>query len=207
MPLKCILPVCYAAPITHWAVMVQHHSLMWEVHENYPKQTFRNRIYIHGANGAMMLSIPIKHLGSNGHQSYKKVQIDNRFDWQRNHWKSIQTAYRSSPFFEFYEDEIRPFFTTSYVSLFDFNVHFMMLIAQFIGVHLEFNRTFEYLKNYDNHLDYRSWANPKKQKKYDLPSYIQTFGDKNGFLPNLSILDLIFHEGPQTKNYLTKIIL
>ena len=103
----------YGGSITLWAYMVQATHVILEKHDHYQKQTQRNRLYIHGANGKLLLSIPVKHLGKEGHQHYKDVQIDNSFSWQGQHWKSLEAAYRSSPYFEFYEDEIEFIITIS----------------------------------------------------------------------------------------------
>ena len=92
--------------INLWSFMTTAKTLIIEQHDYYQKQTFRNRTYIHGANGKLLLTIPVKHLGEIGHQYYQTVEIENSFNWQKQHWKSIQSAYRSSPYFEFYEDNL-----------------------------------------------------------------------------------------------------
>ena len=88
-----LLPIAYAGPISHWIPICKEQAIVWEVEDNYQKQTYRNRMEIHAANGKLMLSIPIKHLGYDGHQKYKDVSIANTFPWQRKHWLSIKTAY------------------------------------------------------------------------------------------------------------------
>ena len=116
-----LLPLAYAGPIAHWIPICKQQPILWEVEDFYQKQTYRNRMEIHAANGKLMLSIPIQHLGYDGRQNYKDVQIANEFPWQRNHWLSLKTAYQSSPFFEYYEDDIAPLYQTPYKSLISFN--------------------------------------------------------------------------------------
>ena len=192
-----LLPLAYAGPIAHWIPICKQQPILWEAEDFYQKQTYRNRMEIHAANGKLMLSIPIQHLGYDGRQNYKDVQIANEFPWQRNHWLSLKTAYQSSPFFEYYEDDIAPIYQTSYKSLFVFNKQVMETISELLQIQAPKETTSTYEKNSPHH-DLRKLIDAKTVKTTAVLEYTQVFSDKNGFIPNLSILDLLFNMGPQT---------
>lgn len=110
---EILLHIPYFGPVSHFREIVKPGLIWFENEDNYQKQTYRNRTYIYGANGKLILNIPIKHLNAPGvkqHQKYKDVRIENDFKWQKQHWKSLKSAYQTSPFFEFYEDDIAPLF-------------------------------------------------------------------------------------------------
>ena len=192
-----LLPLAYAGPISHWVPICKQQPILWEVEDFYQKQTYRNRMEIHAANGKLMLSIPIQHLGYDGHQNYKDVQIANEFPWQRSHWLSLKTAYQSSPFFEYYEDDIAPLYQTPYKSLFAFNKQVMETICELLQIQAPQETTKTYEKDSPHH-DLRHLIDSKMAKTTSVLEYTQVFGDKNGFIPNLSILDLLFNMGPET---------
>lgn len=198
-----LAPLAYGGSITQWAYLAQAKSIILERHDHYQKQTFRNRLYIHGANGKLMLTIPIKHLRKEGYQDYKDVRIDNAFPWQTQHWKSLQTAYRSSPYFEFYEDAISPLYKEEFEGLYTFNKTLFEVIKGLLGINTTPTFTSEYSQN-PKQLDVRELLNVKKQEYSITIKYTQVFGDKNGFIPNLSVLDLLFNLGPESLSALTK---
>lgn len=193
-----LLPIAYAAPLAYWVPIAKGAHIVWEIHDHYEKQTYRNRTYIHAANGKQLLSIPIKHLGHEGHQRYSDVEIANEFAWQKQHWKSIQTAYRSSPFFEYYEDDISPLYLKPYEKLMDFNTLVNRTIARLLDIPYPEETSQSFVKKSQIETDARSWANAKIPLPIETPQYTQVFSDKNGFIPNLSIFDLLFNEGPQS---------
>ncbi|THD66586.1 hypothetical protein E7Z59_12395 [Robertkochia marina] len=202
--MKSLLHPTYFPNISHFAIMAQG-AFIFEKEDNYQKQTYRNRMYIYSANGIQMLSVPVKHLGgAEGHQKYKAVIIEDNFDWKKQHWKSIQTSYRTSPFFEFYEDEIAPFFHKKHESLYDMNLESAALISDILQLDIAFEFTSEYEKNPEAYNDLRPLANAKKQAHLIPEEYTQVFSEKHGYIPNLSILDLLFNEGPNTLNYLER---
>ena len=192
-----LLPLAYAGPIAHWVPICKQQSIIWEVQDFYHKQTYRNRMEIHAANGKLMLSIPIQHLGYEGHQYYKDVQIANEFTWQRNHWLSLKTAYQSSPFFEYYEDDIAPLYQKPFKSLLVFNKKVMETICELLQLQAPQETTKTYEKDSPHH-DLRHLIDAKNAKPTTIYEYIQVFSEKNGIISNLSILDILFNMGPET---------
>ena len=192
-----LLPLAYAGPISHWVHICKQQPILLEVEDFYQKQTYRNRMEIHAANGKLMLSIPIQHLGYDGHQNYKDVQIANEFPWRRNHWLSLKTAYQSSPFFEYYEDDIAPLYQDRFESLLAFNIQVMKTICELLQIQAPQETTKTYQKDSPHH-DLRHLIDTKTTKATTACEYTQVFSDKNGFIPDLSILDLLFNNGPET---------
>lgn len=202
--MKSLLHPTYFPNIAHFSIMAKG-GFVFEKEDNYQKQTYRNRVYIYSANGMQMLSVPVKHLGgAEGHQKYKEVIIEDNFDWKKQHWKSIQTSYRTSPFFEFYEDEIAPFFKKKHDTLYDMNLESATLIAELLQMDLPLEFTSGYEKEPEAYKDMRPLVNSKQQPYFRPEAYTQVFSEKHGYLPNLSILDLLFNEGPNTLNYLER---
>lgn len=192
-----VAPLAYGGSITLWAYIARSFSVVLEKHDHYQKQTQRNRLNIHGANGKLMLSIPVKHLGKEGHQNYKEVLIDNQFSWQAHHWKSLQAAYRSSPYFEFYEDEIAFLYQEHFTHLYAFNHAFFQVLQNLIGLTTKVSFTESYQKDVAA-LDLRKLQEVKKNQVAVELTYAQVFDTKNGFIPNLSVLDLVFNQGPES---------
>jgi len=199
--MKLIHPSYFPNILTFSYIM--HHDICWEVEDNYQKQTYRNRTYICTDRGKHILSIPIVHVGkANGRQKYKDVALDNSYPWQRQHWRTLETAYRTSPFFEFYEDDIKPLYTETFDGLLDFNLKTIETIFECLQLEMPQTKTEEFEENPIQHEDYRSLISAKLKTKLDIEPYVQVFGDRNSFIPNLSILDLLFNVGPNTVNYL-----
>ncbi len=192
----------YFGSIAQYIHMAQSDAMMFEDCDNYQKQTYRNRMYIYGANGKLLLTIPIKHTGTKERQLYKEVRIENEFRWQLLHWRSLETAYRTSPFFEFYEDEFAPLFEKKKDFLIDFNYECMQTVWDCLQLDIPYSKTTRFEKDPTGLKDYRSLINAKKEHISSMPSYIQVFSDKFGFVPNLSILDLLFNEGTNALTYL-----
>ncbi|WP_340199132.1 WbqC family protein [Ascidiimonas sp. W6] len=198
-----LLHPAYFPSVASFAAIVQAETLLFEAMDNYQKQTYRNRFYIYASDGKQTLTVPIKHSRSTAKQKYKDVLIENNFNWQKQHWRTLETAYRTSPFFEFYEDEISPLFQEVHTSLYELNLKSIQLICDCMQFDLSFNRTKEYLKNYSKDLnDYRYLIHAKQPLPFELTAYTQVFGEKYGYLKNLSILDLLFNEGPQALDFL-----
>jgi hypothetical protein len=182
--------------------MAQSEEIVFEMDDNFQKQTNRNRTYIYSPNGIQLLNIPVKH-SKQVHQKTKDVKIENDFDWQKQHFKSLEAAYRSSPFFEYFEDDILPIFEKKYTFLMDLNFETMNIVSKFLRMKLEYETTREYFQEVDSSaiLDYRILADGKKDSS-QFEEYPQVFEEKKGFLNNLSVLDLLFNEGKFALDYL-----
>ena len=205
--MKQLIHPAYFPGILSYSLMTSGSPVLFEVSDFYEKQTYRNRMYIQSANAKQMLSVQVKHTHSDGKQLYKDVQISNDFDWQKLHWRSLETAYRTSPYFEFYEDDLMPLFERKYKYLIDLNLESIQTINNLLELEVSFELTDNYKQQYDNTTDLRFLKNAKKEpvivKKF--PQYTQMFLDRHEFMPNLSILDLLFMEGPNAISYLEMI--
>ena len=189
----------YFAPVIQYAVIAQSEKAVFEVHDNFQKQTYRNRCTIATANGKQALTVPIQH--SKGVKlKTSEINIDYKENWQLQHLRAIETAYSSSPFFEFYIDDLLPIFQTEYEKLLDLNFATHEFISDAIQLEIPYEASVEFEMNPKN--DFRWLAIAKGKKQFNLTRYIQVFEPKLGFLSNLSILDLLFMEGPNALNYL-----
>lgn len=200
--MELLLHPGYLPNIANFAALVQN-DICWEVKDNYQKQTFRNRCYICTDQGRHMLNIPIKHIGGKkNRQKYAEVAIDNDYPWQRQHWRTLQTAYRTSPFFEFYEDEIAPLYEGQHHLLMDFNLRALETICDCLQIPMPLKKTEIYQPGVPDILDGRYLIDSKSTLAVEFPEYTQVFNDRNPFIPNLSILDLLFNEGNNALSYL-----
>jgi len=171
-----------------------------EMEDNFQKQTNRNRMYIYSPNGIQLLNIPIKK-SKVAHQKTKDVKIESAFDWQKQHFKSLEAAYRTSPFFEYFEDEITSIFKKKHTFLMDLNLETLEIVSKCLRITLNFKKTDDYFNESNDKIDYRNLINGKKDTTL-LDPYTQVFGNKHGFINNLSILDLLFNEGKYALDYL-----
>lgn len=189
--------------IATMVAIAQADAIVFETQDNYQKQTYRNRTYIAHSGGKLLLGIPTKHLKNSERRKTADVQVENDFPWLHNHWKSLQTAYRTSPYFEFYEEDLEPLFKEKVTSLLDFNLKIIEVLLELIGIDTPTKKTTEYFKNPEQ-IDARFLAVVKKERDYHFDKYHQVFENETGFIPNLSVLDLLFNEGPNTLTYLEK---
>ncbi len=190
----------YFPTISNYVAMAQADSITFEVEDNFQKQTNRNRTYIYSPNGIQILNIPIKHTKER-HQKTKDVRLETAFDWQKQHFKSLEAAYRTSPFFEYFENELAPIFNKKHIFLMDLNFETMEIVSKCLRMKFDFNRTTEYFHDVSNYTDFRPLVNGKKEIML-FENYTQVFGEKHGFINNLSILDLLFNEGKFALDYL-----
>lgn len=189
----------YFAPISQYIEIYKNKNIVFEVEDNFQKQTYRNRCHIYSANGKLQLNIPTIH-NKEKHRKTKDIRIDNSTFWQRAHIRSIETAYRSSPFFEFYEDDLKPLYESKQEFLLDFNLKCHEFIMDALQNEITYSKSTEYETN-PQIKDCRNLSIAKNQKEYIFDSYFQVFNDKHGFLSNLSVLDLLFMEGPNSETY------
>ena len=191
----------YLPNIIYCSWLLVQNKVFFGEDTHFQKQTFRNRTEICGPNGRLKLTIPIVHSKSEKHQKENEVLIANTTDWQKHHWKSICTAYRSSPFFEFYEADLAHFYEKKATHLMDFNLALIQKTMELIETPFLFEIVGWDEKKYQR-MDFL--INAKKMSNDKLGYYTQVFENKNGFLGNLSILDVLFNLGPETPSYLKK---
>lgn len=197
-----ILPMFYLPPVEYFTALKQHKPhILIEKHEHYPKQTYRNRAQIYSPDGILQLTVPVVK-GSNAHTPTQEVKISNDFRWQRQHLMSLQTCYRSSAYFEFYEEDFARFYEQTFTNLFDYNEELLHMILKFLKMPIQFQYTDEYHRDYAHLTDYRNSIHPKKDAAVEQKPYFQVFDERKGFMKNLSIVDLLFNQGPQSANYL-----
>lgn len=194
----------YMAPIAYFYYLNRHKSIIEDVNENFVKQTYRNRFYILSPNGVQNLTIPL--IKVKRKKPFKDVKIAYDENWQKIHWKSMESAYRSSPYFEFYEDDFQPLFNKKFDFLIDLNTELQSKILEFMGLSIEVERSTKYCEPTDQIMDYRTTLTPKTEvQDLNFPSYLQVFNDRLPFAKNLSIIDLLFNEGPNSLNYIKSI--
>ena len=199
---KVLLPIFYLPPVSWFSVFLnEENEVDFEQFENFPKQTYRNRAAIYGANGKLALIIPIKHTGK---REIKDIEVSFAEDWQKLHWKSIKTAYQSTPYFEYYEDKLKKIYAEQIVSLKEFNLKALGIILDILKTEKKYELTNEYFKNPEAE-DYREKFSAKSESTSEFEEYYQSFSDKNGFIKDLSILDLICNIGPESLTYIKNI--
>lgn len=197
-----LLSTAYLAPIEYYVVLANSERILLEQHEYYQKQSYRNRCRIATANGIMDLSIPVD---SAGKTLIRDLRISDHNNWQTHHWRSIETAYNSSPFFEYYADDFRPFFEKKWLFLWDFNLALFNKTLELLDIETKIELTEQYKpETSDNFLDLRATIHPKKEISLLLKPYYQVFETKFGFMPNMSIIDLLFNMANEAQLILKK---
>ena len=200
--MKILLPIFYLPPVSWFSVFLHQDSeVVFEQYENFPKQTYRNRANIYGANGKLSLIIPIHH---NGKRAMKDIEISYSENWQHLHWKSIKNAYQSSPYFEFYEDHLKQIFDSEEKSLIKFNLRALQIILKLLKTEKAYSLNDEYARN-PAEINYKEKFSAKQPSEFEMEEYYQTFSDKLGFLADLSILDLLCNKGPESLTYIQNI--
>jgi hypothetical protein len=179
--------------------MIHAESVTFEVEDTFQKQTNRNRMYIYSPNGIQMLNISVKHNDANN--NFKDIKIDNQYNWQKNHFKSLEAAYKNSPFYEYFIDDLQPIFEKKHEFMLDLNFEIFEKINDALGISIPFDKTTEYFHKVSDKTDFRYLVNGKKDNTQIEP-YTQVFENKHGFINNLSILDLLFNEGRYAVDYL-----
>jgi len=202
-----LLEVQYLAPIQYYTKFVKYANVFLEQHENYRKGSFRNRCCIATANGVIALTIPLLK-GKHQQANIKEVSIDNSKNWQLMHWRSIQTAYGNSPFFEYYKDDFKLIYQKKYDLLFNFCLDLQELVLNSLQLTAPIHLSDSFVKETGaGQVDFRNQILPKNYLKpndihFESSEYPQVFEDRHGFLPNLSILDLLFCTGAEATSYL-----
>lgn len=193
-------------PVQFFSKFLLFEKVFIEQFENFTKQTYRNRYEISGANGIISLIVPVVK-GRGRNVKIRDLRISYDTEWQRNQWRTIFSAYNSSPFFNFYEDEIYPFFNEKWEFLFDFNLEIIELLCELLDIEVSPELTGNFEGIPENTLNFREALSPKKHRAaadphFNPQPYTQVFEEKQKFMSNLSILDLLFNEGPNSLNIL-----
>ena len=191
----------YLPSVEFFSILAKHNVICFEKNESFIKQTYRNRCYIYGPNGKQPLIIPVNRANNT---KINEVRIDYTSPWNKIHWRSIESAYNKSPFFMYYSELFRPFYSKQFEFLFDFNHELIQLLVKILKLKTEILFTDEYIKGYKDSDDYRYIFSPKVNcnKTLTMKEYSQVFSEKYGFISNLSIIDLLFNRGNLSKDYL-----
>ncbi len=192
------LSTAYLAPVEYYEVLANAEEVLLEQHEFYIKQSYRNRCVISTANGLMDLTIPVEKF-ENGKTHIRDVRISYHGNWQAQHWKSIASSYNSSPFFEYYADDLIGFYEKKWNFLWDYNIEIQQKMLELVDVQPAIRLTDVYLKELPEDMhDLRTAIHPKKEAVFGHhESYYQVFAPKFGFQPNLSVLDLLLNMGSE----------
>ena len=206
-----LLQTTYFGPIQWYQKLYRYDHCLIEQYDSYQKQTYRNRCLIATANGVQALTVPVEHSPLTSHHSplVKDLRISDHNQWRRVHWNALQSAYSESPFFDYYADDLHPFFERKYNFLIDFNEAIRQKICELIDIQPSVEYTSEYISaispQTSDITDYRNVIHakhPQPDDTFEAKRYWQVFQHKHGFLPNLSILDLLFCMGPESVFYL-----
>ena len=196
--MQAVICPAYLPNVPYFAWLCSQELVNFVTDTHYQKQTFRNRTPIYGANGKLNLTIPISHTEKEKIQE-NAVIISYEMNWQNNHWKSICSAYKSSPYFEFYEHDLALSFNEKTTTLFDFNIHLIEKVMLLMEHQFIFQKV---AWNPRKHIRLDLFLEAKNPQLLEQEVYTQVFMKKTGFLPNLSVLDVLFNLGPNCANYL-----
>lgn len=204
---KVLLSSTYFGPVQWYQKLNRYDSCMIEQHDNFIKQTYRNRCVIPTTNGTQSLSIPVTTIsdGQISKTPMKDVRISDHGNWRHIHWNALCSGYGESPFFEYYQDDIRPFFEKKWEFLIDFNMEITYKMIELLDIHPIISLTNDFVSSIDDVLDFRDIIRPKhpgSDNSFNAKTYYQVYQHKFGFQPNMSILDLLFNEGNESVFYL-----
>lgn len=198
-----VLPIAYLPSVTYFALLKNVDNAIIEQFETYPKQTYRNRCDIYTEKGKTSLVIPVSKPNGN-HTKTADIEIFNYDKWYVKHWRAIESAYQASPYFLYYKDELKPFYNGSHKKLLEFNLELIMHFCKLFDIKTPISLSSDYIKG--TGIDYREILSPKKPPIiHNFPEYTQVFAARHGFIPNLSILDLLFNLGPESGDYVYRL--
>jgi hypothetical protein len=190
-------------PVSWWIYACKTKSITFDLAEHYQKMSYRNRYYLAAPEGKLLMSLPLEH-GRNQRIPVNNVKLSDRADWQSNHWKTIVSLYRRSPFFEYFEHQFRSLFEQKYERLHDWNITGIKLVNTLLKLELNFSEEAKnYIKSYPEEIiDLRENLKPQQEPLIAITQYYQVFEDRIGFVPDCSILDLLFCEGMHAREIL-----
>ncbi len=206
-PKTILLSTAYFAPIRYYALSASEElTVIIEKHEHYNKQSYRNRCTVYSANGLLDLIVPVVK-NATPKIAITETEISYDTPWQKLHFKTIESAYRRSPFYEYYMDDLSIFFEKRFRFLYDYNMQIMHTLFDLMKIPFRVRESSSYMEPGIGILDLRDGIHPKEKKQipdisYIAPHYTQVFADKFGFKSDLSILDLLFNTGPEAKEHL-----
>lgn len=199
--MNSVLPIAYLPPVSYFAEYIRHANVLIESMEHFPKQTLRNRCSVLGANGPITLIIPVEK-GRSGKTPVKDIRIAHRDNWQRNHWRTILSAYKNAPFFEYYEHLFSPVFEKKHDWLMEFDLELLQVLDKCLNLKKNFQLSSAYIESYPSDFtDFRGKSFNENDPE-SFPEYTQVFSDRHPFIHNLSVIDLLFNNGPESVNYL-----
>lgn len=187
--------------ISWWANIINADKLLLDGYEHFEKMTYRNKFRISGANNPIQLSVPVTG-GREQRKAMRDVAIHNQEKWQIQHWRTLVSVYRQSPFWEYYEPSLEVLYGNQYTLLTDFNKASILWCIKQLKLAIPVNDSVSYQSAYNGATDLRQLKPAKKEALANFPKYYQVFEDRIGFQPDLSILDLLFSEGPNTLNWM-----
>ena len=198
--MTALLQTTYFGPIQWYQKLNRYDHCLIEQYDSYQKQTYRNRCIIATANGQQALTVPVEHTDEK--TLVKDLRISDHNQWRRIHWNALQSAYSESPFFDYYADDLRPFFEKKYNFLIDFNEAIRQKMCELLDIHpnVEYTTTYHPSPLRSPLTDFREIIHAKHSlpdPSFEPKEYWQVFQHKHGFMPNLSILDLLFCMGPE----------
>lgn len=202
-----LLGSTYFGPVQWYQKLNRYENCVIEQHDNFIKQTYRNRCVIPTTNGLQSLSIPVTTIADAqiSKTPMKDIRISDHGNWRHIHWNALCSAYGESPFFEYYQDDIRPFFEKKWEFLIDFNMEITYKMIELLDIHPIISLTNDFVSSIDDVLDFRDIIRPKhpgSDNSFNAKTYYQVYQHKFGFQPNMSILDLFFNEGNESVFYL-----
>ncbi|MDE3144336.1 MAG: WbqC family protein [Bacteroidota bacterium] len=204
MKYKILIENQYFGCVNYYSNLYKFSNILIEQYESWQKMSFRNRCVILGANGLIDLTVPLEN-GREQKKMIRDVKIDNHTLWQKQHWRSISSCYGKSAFFEFYKDWLESFYEKKFVYLFDMDLEILFWLKSLLKIKAEIEMTDSFIKKYQEDIvDLRNkWLPKNFQSSPNKICYNQVFEAKQAFQPNLSILDILFCEGPNAKNILS----
>jgi hypothetical protein len=198
---KILVSTAYLPPVEYFALISQAEEVLVEKEENYLKQSYRNRCYILSAHGPQLLSVPV-YLGSQHKTPLKEIRIDYSKRWQQVHLGAITASYNSSPYFQFYYENIEKIISKKIEFLIDLNMELTESVLRMLKIKTRLIYTADFLSAGTEENDFRYKISPKLESHYSFKEYIQVFNNNNRFVQGLSIIDLIFNMGPEAINYI-----